>query len=287
MPGWLIYSLTATLFYGIMNFLYKVGAERRYVNPALVLTAAATVVLAAAATLVITGTGFGRLGPALPFAVANGTLFAFGALSKFKALGLAPASVVFPVNKSNILFVILIGLVFFGESPTLYQWLGIGASVMVLLLLSSEQLKLSGSHVLSGIGFALLAALCTSFSMTTGKLASTRVDRTSYILLSYSLVVFVSLIAFWKRTSPEEKSRAFRGSGVFWAGAAIGLLNYFGYKLILAAFAAGSMSLIQPVLALSILIPISLSIVIYKEKLTLLRIICVGLTLASILLIKS
>ena len=46
------------------------------------------------------------------------------------------------------------------------------------------------------------------------------------------------------------------------------------------------MSLIQPVLALSILIPISLSILIYHEKLTWIRILCVGLTLASILLIQ-
>ncbi|MBN2656677.1 MAG: hypothetical protein JXR86_06430 [Spirochaetales bacterium] len=122
MPDWLIYSLTATLFYGIMNFLYKLAAERKYVNPAVVLTAAATVVTSAAATLVINGTGFGRLAPALPYALANGTLFAFGALSKFKALKLAPASIVFPVNKSNILFVILIGLLFFNESPLL-SWL--------------------------------------------------------------------------------------------------------------------------------------------------------------------
>ncbi len=287
MPVWLVYSLTATLFYGIMNFLYKVGAERRYVNPALVLIAAATVVLAAAMTLLVLGIGFGRLGPAVPFALANGTLFAFGALSKFKALELAPAAVVFPVNKSNVLFVILIGLLAFGESPTRHQWLGIGTSLAVLVLLSSEQLTVAGAHVLRGIGFALLAALCTAFSMTTGKLASTRVDRTSYILLSYTIVVFVSLTAFLRRTPPAQKRTAFLGPGVFLAGISIGLLNYFGYKLVLAAFAAGNMSLIQPVLALSILIPISLSILIYHERLTWIRILCVGLTLASILLIQG
>lgn len=287
MPAWLLYSLTAALFYGVMNFLYKVGAERRYVNPALVLTAAATVALAAATTLAVAGTGFGRLGPAVPFALANGTLFAFGALSIIAALELAPATVVFPVNKSNVLFVILIGLIAFQETPTWSQWMGIGASLAVLALLSTEQLQRAGGPDLRGIGFALVAALCTSLSMTTGKLATTRVDRTSYILLSYLIVVLVSLVTFLKRTPPGQRRTAFFHPGVLIVGVSIGLLNYLGYRLILAAFAAGSLSLIQPVLALSILIPISLSILIYREKLTRLRVLCVGLTLISILLIQS
>jgi len=287
MPAWLLHSLTAALLYGVMNFLYKVGAERRYVNSALVLTAAATVALAAATTLVVAGTGFGRLGPAVPFALANGTLFAFGALSIIRALELAPASVVFPVNKSNVLFVILIGLLVFQETPTGSQWLGIGASLAVLVLLSTEQLGQTGGPDLRGIGFALAAAVCTSFSMTTGKLATTRVDRTSYILLSYTIVVLVALVTFLRRTPPGQRKAAFRRPGVLLVGSSIGLLNYLGYKLILAAFAAGSMSLIQPVLALSILIPIALAILVYREKLTRLRVVCVGLTLISILLIQG
>lgn len=287
MPEWLIFSLTATLFYGIMNFLYKWAAEQKYINPAVVLIAAITVVISALITLLLNGFGFRFLIPALPYAAANGTLFAFGALSKFKALELAPASVVFPVNKSNILFVILIGLLFFGESPSLYQWLGIGTSLAVLMLISSEQISFSGNPVLKGIGFALLAAVCTSFSMTAGKLASTRVDRTSYILLSYSIVVIVSLITFMKKTTKEQKKKAFSIKGIFFTGGAIGLLNYFGYKLVLSAFAAGNMSLVQPILALSILIPIFLSALFYREKLTVLRIISIGLTLVSIFLIKT
>ncbi|MBU1218640.1 DMT family transporter [Myxococcota bacterium] len=269
-----------------MNFIYKVAAEQKLVNSAVILTAAGTVVLCSSITLVITGTGFRALMPAVPFALSNGTLFAMAALSKFAALKLAPASVVFPVNKSNVLFVIIIGLVFFSESPTNYQWLGIVFSLAVLLLISSEQIKLSGSNILSGVGLALVAALCTSLSMTAGKLASTRVDKNSYILLSYSIVVVVSLVAFLRKTQGEKKS-AFKGYGVFLTGGFIGLLNYFGYKLVLSAFAAGSMSLVQPILAMSILIPISLSIIIYREKLTIIRIIAIGLTLASILLIKS
>jgi len=277
----------ATLFYGILNFLYKAAAERQYINQAVILISAASVVLSAFITIIISGTGTAEILPALPYALANGTLFAFGAISKFHALKLAPASVVFPVNKSNVLFVILIGIVFFNESPTKYQWLGIGFSIIVLVLISSEQLNFSGKIALKGIYFAFTAALCTSFSMTVGKLASTRVDRITYILLSYIMVMLISFIIYWKRTSSDNKKMTFKRPGIFVIGCSIGILNFFGYKLVLSAFASGSMSLVQPILALSILIPIFLSALIYKERLTLLRVICIALTLASILLIKS
>ncbi len=287
MPLWLTYSLLATLFYGILNFLYKAAAEKGYLNQAVIFISASSVVVSSFLLILFTGTGFKEILPALPYAIGNGTLFAFGALSKFKALKLAPASVVFPVNKSNVLFVILIGIIFFNEAPSLRQWGGIATSILVLVLISAEQIKLSESVAMKGIYFAFLAALCTSFSMTIGKLATTNVDRTTYILLSYSIVAVISYITYLKRTTTEEKEKTFKKPGIFVIGIIIGLLNFAGYQLVLKAFAEGSMSLVQPIFALSILIPIFLSALIYKEKLTLIRIITIALSLASILLIKS
>ena len=287
MPLWLTYSLFATLFYGMLNFLYKVAAEKKYLNQAVILISASSVVISAAIVILIQGTEFSEFLPALPYAIANGTLFAIGALSKFKALTLAPASVVFPVNKSNVLFVIIIGIFFFDESPGISQWAGIGTSILVLLLISSEQFKISGSHTLKGIFFAVFAALCTSFSMTAGKLASVNVDKNTYILLSYTIVALISLFGYIKYTKKDEESNTFKRPGIFLIGIIIGVLNFAGYGLVLKAFAAGSMSLVQPVFTLSILIPIFLSAAIYKEKLTLIRILSIALSFTAVLLIKN
>ena len=287
MPLWLSYALSATFFYGILNFLYKVAAEKKYLNQAVILIAAVSVVIASFITIIIRGTGFSEIVPALPYAAANGTLFAFGALAKFKALQFAPASVVFPVNKSNVLFVIIIGLLFFNETPSINQWAGMGTSILVLILISSEQFKLSGKHTLKGIFYAVFAALCTSFSMTAGKLASTTVDRTTFILLSYTIVAVISLTGYLKHNYKKGKTETFKKPGIFIIGSFIGILNFLGYVLVLKAFAAGSISLVQPIFALSILLPIFLSALIYREKLTILRIISIILSLAAVLLIKN
>ncbi len=287
MPLWLIYSLAATLFYGILNFLYKVSAEYKLPTEAVVFISAFAVVISAFATLMTGGSDFSSFKSALPYAAVNGTLFAFGALAKFKALKLAPASVVFPVNKSNVLFVIIIGLVFFGEMPTLRQWTGVFMAILVLVLISWEQLKGTRIRELTGIGFALLAALCTSFSMTAGKLASVNTDRLTYIFISYSIVTVISY-TLYKTRIPEEKRRGtFKNPKLFILGGTIGILNFAGYNLVLKAFSEGSMALVQPIFALSILIPVFLSAFIYKERLTIIRIISLGLSLASIIIIKG
>lgn len=287
MPPWLLYSLSATLFYGILNFLYKVSAEYKLPTQAVVFISACTVVISAAVTIAAGSNNLEFFMQALPYAAVNGTLFAFGALAKFKALKLAPASIVFPVNKFNVLFVIVIGLVFFKEVPSFRQWAGVVMAILVLVLISFEQIK--GTHItkLHGIGFALLAALCTSFSMTAGKLASIRTDRLTYILISYTFVTILSFGLYKTRVSHENGEKTFTNPRLYLLGGGIGILNFAGYNLVLKAFASGSMALVQPVFALSILIPIFLSAIIYREKLTFIRVISIGLSLASILLIKS
>ena len=287
MPLWLVYSMTAALFYGLLNFLYKVSAEKKLPTQAVVFVSAFSVVISTAVTIKAKGGTFESFGQALPYAAVNGTLFAFGALAKFRALKLAPASVVFPVNKSNVLFVIVIGLVFFKELPTLRQWTGVFAAILVLVLISYEQIKGTRINKLQGIGFALVAALCTSFSMTAGKLASLHTDRLTYILISYSIVTVIAFVLYRFRVQEEKRITSFKNPFLFILGGGIGILNFAGYNLVLKAFAEGSMALVQPVFALSILIPIFLSAIIYREHLTFIRIVSIALSLASILLIKS
>ncbi len=287
MPLWFIYSITATLFYGVLNFLYKIAAEYKLVTQGVVLVSAASVVLCSLTVLILKDHNLSLFVSALPFALFNGTFFALGALSKFKALKRAPAAVVFPVNKSNVVFVIIIGVVFFRETPSPEQWAGAALSVFVLIILSMEHVKGVNKTPMAGIGFALLAAVCTSLSMTAGKLASTQTDKIIYIFISYSIVTGISFLLYKTRIPPEQRKKTFKTPKIFIIGGSIGVLNFFGYTFVLKAFAEGSMALVQPIFALSILIPVFLSAVIYKEKLTPLRIAAVSLSLIAIILIKS
>ena len=67
-------------------------------------------------------------------------------------------------------------------------------------------------------------------------------------------------------------------------GAAIGLLNFTGYFLVLQAFGSGPISLSQAIFSSSIVVPIVLSRWLYRETLTPLRVAAVGLAILSVVL---
>lgn len=139
--------------------------------------------------------------------------------------------------------------------------------------------------MLSGILLALASAVFTSLSMTVGKLlADSSSNRIAYIGASYTLVFLFTL----GRNLAIHRGRAFhfhRRTGEMAAfGAAIGLLNFAGYFLVLQAFGSGPISLSQAIFSSSIVVPIVLSRWFYREELTPLRAAAVGLAILSVVL---
>jgi drug/metabolite transporter (DMT)-like permease len=291
MESWMIYTLFATLLYGVLNFLFKAAAERGHDADGLVNVVGLSVALMAFGTLwATTRHPWAQLTrPVLAYAFFNGLFFALGSLAKVGALKRAPAAVVFPLNRLNTLAVMAIGFVFFHETPRPMQVLGIAAALGVLGVITLEQRKhfrtARGAAMLGGILLALASAVCTSLSMTVGKLlADSSSNRIAYIGASYTLVFLFTL----GRNLAAHRGRAFRfhrrtgEMAVF--GAAIGLLNFAGYFLVLQAFGSGPISLSQAIFSSSIVVPIVLSRWLYREELTPLRVAAVGLAILSVVL---
>lgn len=283
--------MAATLLYGLLNFLYKVSAEKGYSADRLVNVVGLTVASLSFLTLVFTESNPLALftKPVLTFAAFNGMFYALGSLSKFGALKKAPASIVFPLNRLNTVLVMLIGILYFQEIPRPIQIPGIILAIGVLVLITLEQHKhfTSGNRtVLLGGMLALIAAVFTSLSMTVGKLmADTSSNRLAYICASYTLVFLFTLgkqsvVQRGVRWIPELFDIKLFGYGV-----AIGALNFVGYFLVLQAFGSGPISLSQGIFSSSILIPIFLSRWVYQEKLTPMRLAALACAILSVVFI--
>ncbi len=291
MQTWIFYIAGATLLYGLMNFVYKMAAEIKLNTDFVLHISALTVALSAFlshglfinSNLVISNPWL------LLFAFFNGLFFGLGRLTKFAALKNTPAAVVFPVNKLNAAFVIIIGFIFFNEQVTPGEGLGLICSLFVLGLVTVDENTFNidfTSNYFIGIGFALLTALFGALSMTVGKLASTRVDKLGYIAFSYTLVaVFTFLLYKFKNDHYGAYRKLLKSKSHLLAGVAIGALNGLGYYLVLQAFARGPISLIQGIFGLSIIIPILLSIIFYNETLNLRRILALILAIVTVVLI--
>ncbi len=289
----MVYTLFATVLYGLLNFLFKMAAEKGCEADQLVNVVGLTVTVLALATLGFTAEHPLALftGPVATYAFFNGLFFALGSLAKVGALKRAPAAIVFPLNRLNTVLVILIGVSMFHEIPNGVQMLGIATGLGVLALVTFEQranFKSSGDRaMLKGVVWAVGSAVFTALSMTVGKLlAESSSNRLAYICVSYALGFFFTL-------GKQSVTRR----GVTWIpellnrhmllyGAGIGALNFAGYFLVLQAFGSGPISLSQAIFSSSILIPILLSRLLYREKLTPLRLAAIALAILSVVLIS-
>lgn len=294
MEPWAVYTIGATVLYGLLNFLYKMAAERGHDTDGLVSVVGLAVAVLALGTLPFTAPrpGAAFTGPVLGFAFFNGLFFALGSLAKYAALKRAPAAIVFTLDRMNTVAVMAIGFAFFGETPRPVQGLGIAVGLGVLAVAAAEQREHARASRYparsAGIVLALGSALFTALSMTVGKLmAETPGNRIAYIAASYALVWLFTggREAVRRRRSGRPRRRFDRELAGF--GMAIGALNYGGYFLLLQAFGRGPISLSQAIFGSSIVVPILLARWVYGERLTPLRGAALALALLSVVLIGA
>jgi transporter family protein len=89
-----------------------------------------TVIVLVSLSLILFATGqFSQPGPistkSWVFLLLSGLGTGASWLCYFRALKLGPATLVAPIDKLSVVLVALFGVVFLGERPSLYGWLGI------------------------------------------------------------------------------------------------------------------------------------------------------------------
>jgi len=293
MKPWIIFIALATLLYGTLHFLYKVAKEKGLNAEMLVNVVGGTVALLALASLFAMRESVLQAftSKTLQYAFFNGLCFGLANLSAYAALGRSPAAIVFPVARLNTVLVMLIGVFFFKDSPTGLQYGGMALAVTVVLLVAYEEWRTNrdeyGKPRLSGLLFALMAALFFALSLTISKLAAISSEsRLAYIAASYALIFCFTLITYMAKRIKPPYARAIRNGQVLGFGMLIGLLNYVGYLLVLQAFVTGPLSLVQAIFSTSIVITIVLAYFVYKESFTIFRVVAVGCAIGSVVMIS-
>ncbi|MGI5865122.1 MAG: DMT family transporter [Myxococcales bacterium] len=284
--GWFGSALLATLLYGFMQAIQKLAASRGLSPMRLVFAAGLVVSLLAGGAMVATGAPVGWSGPTLVYAGLNSLFFTTGSALLLRALKRASAAVALPVNKLDAVLVVAIGALAFGERPTPIQWLGVLFGLAVVVVLTGperggEQGSKSRAD-LAGVALAAGAALCFAGSMTVGRLAARAGPVLPFVASTYACTALLALGASRLVGSDRAGSRL----DAWRYGAAIGVLNFAGYLLILRAFAQGPMALIQPLFASSMLVAVGLSAWALRERIAWRHALAVGLSLGAALLIR-
>ena len=136
-PSWLVWALLSAGFAALTAIFAKIGVED--INSDLA-TLIRTVVVLISLSLILFATGqFSQSGPistrSWVFLLLSGLGTGASWICYFRALKLGPATLVAPIDKLSVVLVALFGVVFLGERPSLYGWIGIAliASGAVLI----------------------------------------------------------------------------------------------------------------------------------------------------------
>ncbi len=294
MQTWYLYSLLALLLLGGQRFLYKVAAAK---NCGTFLTTFCFMI-----TVAVLSTGllmlFPPVVPSLVFlaliSLANSLTFVSATLAHIQALKHMPATVAYPLIRMNIVLVVLFAVFFLQERLEPLQILGVALSFATIWVLARDNAPDNDARTRAkGLILVFVAMLAGALSAISSRYAALHTDLLAFIALSYVFSTLFTLVLAPRmfapgqaqtkpHTGPQGSRKLAAGIGL-----AMGLLNLAGFYLFLKALALGPLAIVASINGMHFLVAVVLSVLIFREKLTLGRLLGLVLAIIAIVLLRG
>ncbi|WP_256436396.1 MULTISPECIES: EamA family transporter [unclassified Brevibacillus] len=193
-----------------------------------------------------------------------------GNLLFMHALKIGPASLTSPVVNSNVIFTIGLSLLFYGESLSLPQWIGVTLLVLAVMILPidpDENLRIRSMK-----WYLLVVGATFLFFLRNGGLKVTEemhLPNAMILLIGYFFGFILFSIEILRKKH-VEMPRTHKQIGVRW-GLGSGIFSFAGMQIYAVAVANGPASIVSPIFSTNSLVVALLSIWIYKERLSFLQ----------------
>jgi len=282
---WLFLSILSAIVFGTAGWWMKVSQMKRGSVNTLLLALYIVGALGFGVNAIIEGSIIRLLDLHIWIAgLIIGLGSALGNLYFMRALDTGPATLTSPLSNMNIVLVVLLGTLVYGELLGPIQIFSIILLIFATILIAqkNETRSITSSW---WYGFIVLAIIM--FTVRNGGLKVTEelgYESAPVLFVAYFMAIFFYLKpALYDRSTTISKAIGWR------YGAATGLLSYGGLQLYAVALQYGQANLVAPIFATNGLIVTILSIIIYKERLSriqwvafaslLLGLICIRITL--------
>ncbi len=162
---------------------------------------------------------------------------------------------------------------------------GILIAITAFALLARERERKAVSFKDRPWGFflVLISTFSGAAASITSKFAAVHTNMLAYMAVSY---IASMLFSFGMRNRLQTEEVTGNRKMAMIIGLTMGLLNFGGYFLFLRALSTGPLSLVVPIAGMAFVIPIVLSALIYKERLTSFRIAAIAMTIVSVVLLR-
>jgi len=286
MANWYVLSLVALVLMGMQRFLYKVSAERKCSTAWTTFSFMATVTVLSAIFFLALKEPVSDARMLILTALINSASFVLGTVTHIEALKHVPSSVVYPIIRLNMVVVVLFSILFLHDHVSLQQVLGILLAIAVIVILTrdAEEGKASLGSVRRGLFLVFVSLISGSVASISSKFAAVYSNKLGFMALSYFLGTLFSA-ALIKKSGKEGIRQNHKEALLI--GLLMGLINFVGFYTFLAALSVGPLSIIVSVTGMHFVIAVILSVIVYKEKLSRMRLFGIGLTIISILFLRA
>ena len=266
---WIIAAVFSAVFAGLTSILAKCGIKKTDSDLA---TALRTIVVLAFSWIMVfvvgSQTTIADIGPkALIFLILSGLATGASWICYFKALSMGDINKVVPIDKSSTILTVLLAIICFGETSNLVVKL-IATAILALgiFLMVEKKKSTSQAQGRSWMIYAILAAVFAALTSILAKVGISGVEsnlgtaiRTAVVLVLSWGIVFARKKHTGLRTIDKKELLFICLSGI--ATGASWLCYYY-------AIGHGDVSVVVPIDKLSILITVTFSYIVFKEKLS-------------------
>jgi drug/metabolite transporter (DMT)-like permease len=286
MTGWFSYAVAALLLMGTQRFFYKVAAERSCSTPWTALSFMATVTVISICAFLVRGSPVPDISFLLLIALANSFAFLVATVTHIEALKRLPAGVAYPLIRLDAVLVVAISFLFFHEQVHGKQEIGIVFAVAAAFVIARDRGgEKSARTPWTGFLFVAGAILAGAAAAVSSRFAALGTDKIAFMAVSYGLSTLFLIGAGARPRRRMETPAGIRDS--LRIGLVIGILNVTGYYAYLEGLSRGPLSLVTVITSMHFVVALILSILIYRERLTPMRLAGVAFTIASLLLLRA
>ena len=266
---WITFAIGSAVFAGLTSILAKCGIKNTDSDVA---TAIRTIVVLIFAWIMVfvvgsAGTITSVSTRTLVFLVLSGLATGGSWLCYFKALQLGNVNKVVPVDKSSIVLTILLAFFFLGEPISLWNGLGlVGIAVGTFLMIEKKDVVNKDAKGKGWFVYALLAAVFASLTSILGKIGIEGIESNLGTAIRTGVVLVMAWVVVFTKGKQKQVKHVSKKELLFilLSGLATGGSWLCYYK----ALHDGLASVVVPIDKLSIVVSITFSYIVFKEKLT-------------------
>ncbi|MCD5380574.1 EamA family transporter, partial [Candidatus Gracilibacteria bacterium] len=270
MESWVLYAIVSLFIVGLYNFGMKMIAKRNYNTSFVTIISYSTASMIAGIYYFFTHQGNflveGFLIIGL-FALLHRIFLFASTLARVEGLKNIDTTIFYPVYKAFFpILMTAISVFYFGESLSWYEGLGIFIGISIPLLLINKVENTLQSNLKLGIVFIIITTITAGLgSFLTKILTIKSLDLDLFIFLGYSFGVVISSLNY--KFLQKKTIKQYSQEGVYKFGIILGIITLLGHYTYVYSL-TGNLAIAVTINSFSILIPIILSVIFYKEEMT-------------------